>query len=150
MVGGWVKIPATMVGRGGKILKLHWVECPKPKFGPENKWIKTSYLESHIYQWLKTSCLLISDFLIERLKASDRKPHSFYEPQLTQYDEKCTLAVKIIFPVGVIKIICTAPFLEAQELHSRSTWKTNVYVNKSPFKNFCVGNVGSLYLLVAK
>ena len=46
---GWVKISANMVGWQRKTLKLNWVNCPKTvqktKLGPENKWLKTSYLE---------------------------------------------------------------------------------------------------------
>ena len=39
---GWIKISVTIIGRRQKILKL---QSPKNKFGPENKWFKTSYLE---------------------------------------------------------------------------------------------------------
>ena len=88
--------------------------------------------------------LLILDFLAGVLKSAktSRKVHSFYntvsfkkpnllhEPQLTQHFKKYTfgtrpktlLALNIfpasMFLVGFRKNICTAPLLDAQELHS--------------------------------
>ena len=55
-----------------------------------------------------------------------------------------------MFLVDVRKNICTAPFLDAQELHSRSTWKANVctflYISVRKFfsvRNFSlVGGMG--------
>ena len=44
----WVKLSGTMVGRRQNVLKLQWLKCPKTIptiFGPENKWLNTSYLE---------------------------------------------------------------------------------------------------------
>ena len=71
----------------------------KKKFGPENNRLKTSNLEFYV---------LIRDFLVESLKArktskkdhtlyktiSTKKPHSFHEPQLTQYYQKFTLTTQ--------------------------------------------------------
>ena len=79
--------------------------------------------------------LFISDFLQKVLKSTkiSKKDHSchntvllkkpyllFYEPQLTQHCKKYT-------PVTQQKTLltCTAPFPDAQELHSRSTWEEN-------------------------
>ena len=59
---------------------------------------------------------------------SPKKPHSFYEPELTHYKEYTPATQPKTFLVGVRKSICTAPFLGAQELHSRSTWKVNVCI----------------------
>ena len=41
-----------------------------------------------------------------------------------------------VFLVGVRKNICSAPFLDAQELHSQSNWKVNVCI----FLQISVGN----------
>ena len=42
-----------------------------------------------------------------------------------------------MFVVGVRKNTCSAPFLEAQYLHSWSRWKANVCIFfKSPSENF--------------
>ena len=84
-------------------------------------------------------CLLTSDFLAESLKANKneqknhlfyntvslKKPHSFYQPQLTQHYKNIfphIFTVKNMFLVGARKKICTAPFLDAQELRSWSPW----------------------------
>ena len=61
----------TMVGQRRKILELHWIKRPKTvlqktKFGPENKWFKTSE-----NKWLKTSYL---DFI--NFRFSGRKSQS--------------------------------------------------------------------------
>ena len=45
----WVKMSATMVDQGQKILKKHWLKRPKAmpqksKLGPKYKWFKISYL----------------------------------------------------------------------------------------------------------
>ena len=58
----------SMVGWRRKILKLHRLKRPKTvqkitKFGPGNKWLKTSYLVFEVY-------LLISDFLAKSFKGS--------------------------------------------------------------------------------
>ena len=80
-----------MVGRRRKMLKLHWLKCPKAvpkKFGSENEWLKTSYLELMYY------------FQITKLTKTSKKgqsfcnpvslknPHSSYEPQLNQHYKK--------------------------------------------------------------
>ena len=51
-----------------------------------------------------------------------KKPHSFYEPQLTQHYKKYTPATlsKTFSSLLSKKNIYTAPDLDAQELHSRS------------------------------
>ena len=61
----------TMVGQRRKILELHWIKRPKTvlrktKFGPENKWFKTSE-----NKWFKTSYL---DFI--NFRFSGRKSQS--------------------------------------------------------------------------
>ena len=93
--------------------------------------MKTSYLELSFH--------LISDFLAESLKAnknwkknffyntfSHKKPHLFYEHQLTQHYKKYIPAN--MFLVGVRKAIYTAPFLDTKELHSRSFGKANICI----------------------
>ena len=96
---------------------------------------------------------LISDFPAESLKANKnqqkrslvlqysfaQKPSLFYEPQPTQYCKKYTsrtqpktlLTLQIFqtcFWLVSKKNICTALFLDAQELHSQSTQKANVFI----------------------
>ena len=93
---------------------------------------------------------LISDFLVESLKPKKdqkkkithftiqfrSKSHSFYKPCLAQICSRnqaknlthFTNFQANMFLVGVIKSICTTPFQEAQELHSRRTWKVNVCI----------------------
>ena len=48
-----------------------------------------------------------------------------------------------MFLVGVRKNICTAPFLDAQELHSRSTWKQMTAYSWFPQENVCSRNAVS-------
>ena len=45
-----MKMSATMVDQRRKISKLYWIKChktvtQKKKFGAENNWLKTSYLQ---------------------------------------------------------------------------------------------------------
>ena len=92
-----------MDGRGRKILKLHWLKRPKTvtenrKLGPEN-----NYSKPHIWNL---------SFNYSRSTAKNLI-------HLTNFPGN-------IFLVCVRKSICTAPFLNAQELHSRGTWKANV------------------------
>ena len=60
-----------------------------------------------------------------------KKSHSFY--QHTHYYKKYTPAIqpKIYFWLVSEKNIYTAPFLDAQELHSQSTWKANISIFRS-------------------
>ena len=80
----------------------------------------------------------ISDFLEESFKANK---NSFYKPQLTwhwkQYatttQAKTFLTLQIFQQTslslsGVRKKICTAPILDAQELHSWSNFKAIVWI----------------------
>ena len=79
---------------------------------------------------------------------SPKKSHSFHEPQLTQRYKKDTPVMELnMFLVGVKKIIFTEPFLDAQELHSRSTLRANIsaYFCKSFFDNFCSRDEGNFY-----
>ena len=74
-----------------------------------------------------------------------KKPHSFYEPTHSTLQKiYCCNTAKNMFPVSVGKNICTAPFLDAQELHS---WQMSVYSCKAPFESVCSRDVGSFYLL---
>ena len=68
-----------------------------------------------------------------------KKPHLFYEPQLTWYWKQYapttqpktfdfTTFPANMFLFGVIKDICTTVFLDAQEPHSWSTLKPNVCI----------------------
>ena len=53
-----------------------------------------------------------------------------------------------MFLVDFRKDICTAPFLDVQELHSQSNWKSNIciflYVS---VRNICSKDVESFYLV---
>ena len=83
---------------------------------------------------------LISDFLAERLKANKKrnKDHRIYTYFIWQWKQYVTNTAKNLsdytnFPAnmflfGVWKNICTAPFLDAQELHLWSTLKVNVCI----------------------
>ena len=141
-----------------KISKLHWLKRPKTvskkrtKFGPENKWFKTSYLEFGVQ-------LLVSDFLAESLKASKNKQknHSFYNTvslkirthftklnslniiknMLLQRSQKPYSLYDLLkftqFPSKHVsglcqKSFCTASFLDTQKLHSGSTGKANACI----------------------
>ena len=101
------------------------------------------------------SFLLISYFLAESLKANknqQKRPHilqysfsqktSFILQTLTHLTLKIICSLNTakslsdftnfqanIFLFGVRKNICTAPFLDAQELHSWSTLKANVCIS---------------------
>ena len=94
------------------------------------------------------------EFLAESLKAkkiskkdhsvynrvSLKKSHSLYEPQFTEHRKKYTLATqaKTLLTLQIFqqtcfwlvseKKYCTATFLDAQKLNSRSAWKANVFV----------------------
>ena len=85
--------------------------------------------------------LLISDFLTESFKANKnwQKRHPFYntfsfkKPHLVSTHStiwkiysRNTAENPLI---DVRKNICTAPFLDVQELHSQSTWKPNVCIS---------------------
>ena len=75
-----------------------------------------------------------------------KKPHSFYEHQLTQNYKKYTPAN--MFLVGVRKNIYTAPFLDAQELHSRRIGKQmSVYSRKCSLEIFGSRDVENFYLV---
>ena len=127
---GWVKMSATMVGGRGRILKLHWLKSTKtvPKKWNWDQKINDSKL--HI-------CSLSINFrffgrksqsqqklakMITQEIVSLKKPHSFYEPKLTQHYKKYTPATlsKTFSSLLSKKNIYTAPDLDAQELHSRS------------------------------
>ena len=91
-----------------------------------------------------------------------KKPHSFYESQLFWNWKWITCsqntAKKLsqftnfpanMFLFGVRKIICAAPFLDAQELLSWSTLKANVciFLRISLRKFFCFQDVAKFYLV---
>ena len=117
---------ATMVCQRRKELKLHWIKRTKTvpqktKFGPENKF-KTSCSEfinfrfsggkSQSQQKLEKRSLILQYSFAQKpslnVRTSTQKP----------YFKNCPANM---FLVGVRKHICTAPFLDAQELRSRST-----------------------------
>ena len=114
---------------------------------------KYHYLKFQVEVDIIRVCFLISGFLAESIKVSKiqrkrslilqtvslKKPYSFYEPQLTRHWKKyspatqpktfLTLQITNFYSknlVGVRKNICTAPFLNDQELHSQSTLKASV------------------------
>ena len=130
------------------------------KFGPENKWFKTSYLK------------FIFSFQIFEQKVSKptktskkdhpfynavlpKKPYPFSEPQLTQLSKNILPAAhpKTLHALQTFQQTCfwlvseknigTAPFPDAQELHSRSTWKANVCILRSSHRR-CFGKKGVL------
>ena len=59
-----------------------------------------------------------------------KKHHSFCETPLTKHYKRYTPATQPKTCLWLVsgKNICTAPFLEPQELHSRSTWKSNICI----------------------
>ena len=108
----------------------------------------------HMLQWTSSDVFLISDFLVESFKDNKNQQkrsnflqHSFaLEPSLI-LRTSTHLMLKIIcsrntaknlsdftnfranlFLFGFRKDICTAPFLDAQELHFSSTLKANVCI----------------------
>ena len=68
----------------------------------------------HKLRWISSEFFLISDFLAESLKAS-QKSSWLYKFSKKRVSVSC-------------QEICTAPFLDAQELYSRSTLKANVHI----------------------
>ena len=106
----------------------------------------------HLFQWTLSELFLISDFLTESLKANKNQQkrslilqYSFAQKTSLILRISTLLKLKIIcsqntakklsqftnFPAnmflfGVRKNICTAPFLDAQELHSWITLKASV------------------------
>ena len=93
--------------------------------------------------------LLISDFLVESLKANKnyqkyhsfyntvqlKKPHSFYEPQLTQHCKKYS-------PVTQVK---TSFWLLSEKTIGSVAKQMFVYSCKSPFQNVSSRDVGSFW-----
>ena len=81
---------ATVVRRRQKILRLHWLECPKTV--AKNKiWTRKQVIENLIFGVY----LLIPGLLVESRKANKNYQKIslilrslFYEPQLTQHYEK--------------------------------------------------------------
>ena len=62
--------------QGGKNLKLHWLQCPKTV--PKNKIWSWNWM---IKKLIFGADILISDFLVESLKANknyQKNDHSFY------------------------------------------------------------------------
>ena len=79
------------------------------------------------------SFFLISDFLAEYLKAFLRNSTQLTlkiicSRNIAKNVSDFTNFLANIFLFSVRKNICTAPFLDAQELHSWSTLRTNVFV----------------------
>ena len=68
----------------------------------------------HKLRWISSEFFLISDFLAESLKASQESSW-LYKFSKKRVSVSC-------------QEICTAPFLDAQELYSRSTLKANVHI----------------------
>ena len=98
------------------------------------------------FQWISSEFFLISDFLPESRKANKKKnlqkrshvlqysfaqkAHSFYEHQLTWHCKQYAPATqpKPFWFSKFSENIFTAPFLDAQELHSWSTLKANACI----------------------
>ena len=124
----------TKAGGQQKKLKLHWLKRPE-KIPKKLRNLDQKINDSKhqiIYQfqifWQKVSKPTKTSKEDHSFynTASLKKPHIFYK---TQYYYSRDIAKKLthytnfpanMFPVGVRKNICTAPFLEAQELHSQS------------------------------
>ena len=107
---------------------------------------KINHSKPHYWSYLS-----VSDLLVTRSQqghsfyntAWPKKPHSFFEPQLTQHYKKYTSSTqpKSVLTLQIIhqkrfwlvseKNICTTPFLDAQKQYSWSTWKANVYLFKN-------------------
>ena len=116
----WVKLSGTIVERGQNVLKLQWLKCPKTIptiFGPENKWLNTVLLKKPHFTNLNS--LNITKNIL---------------PQDSQ---------KHVSGCCQKKNICTALFLDAQELYSRITCIfLQIFVQNLLFQ--CIG---SFYLV---
>ena len=165
---GSVKISATMVGQRRKMLKLHWlkhtkknqktklyqkINDSKPHIWSLSMNFRFSGRKSQSQQKLEkkithfTKQFRSKQFLI--LRTSTHSP--LYKIFYRNTAKKLTQFINFpgnMFLVGVRKYICTGPFLDAQELHSRSTWKANVgiflYIS---VRNVCSRDVGRFYLV---
>ena len=127
----------------------------KLKFGPGNKFFKTSYLEFTFS--FRFSSRMSSQSQQNLAKNITHFTIPFCSKNLTYFTNlNCFNIVKKIFPqhskkpahftkfpanmflVVVKKKTCTAPFLEAKELHSRTTGKAFLYMSVRSF-NLVVG-----------
>ena len=138
-----------MDGRRQKTVKLHWLKRPKTvikkkSLYQKNRSSKTSYSEficqfqifeankkqqkkSLILQYSSTqkaSLILRTSTVSQHQNVNIKKVTSVTQPK-----SLLTLQISQQTCSGWChKSICTAQFLDAQELHSRSTWKANVCI----------------------
>ena len=100
-----MKMSATMVDQRRKISKLYWIKChktvtQKKKFGAENNWLKTSYLQFIAINFRfsgrksQSQQQLVEKTTHFTIQSRSKKPHSFYKPQRTEHYKKSTLATK--------------------------------------------------------
>ena len=139
---------AAMVGRPRKVLKLHWMQrletAPPPLSPPSppkknitKKWFKKiSYLEFINFRYsdrmpqskeklAKTLTYFTIQFCSKSLNSlnivkTNLSQHS-QKPYFTYFQANTSL-------VGIRENISTRSFLDAKELHYRSTWKANVCI----------------------
>ena len=85
--------------------KLYWIKChktvtQKKKFGAENNWLKTSYLQFIAINFRfsgrksQSQQQLVEKTTHFTIQSRSKKPHSFYKPQRTEHYKKSTLATK--------------------------------------------------------
>ena len=156
---------ATMVGQRRKISKLHWLNTLKQSPKNWNLDQKINFSKPHIWSLpfhFRFSSRMSSQSQQNLAKNITHFTIPFCSKILTYFTNlNCFNIVKKIFPqhskkpahftkfpanmflVVVKKKTCTAPFLEAKDLHSRTTGKAFLYMSVRSF-NLVVGWITSL------
>ena len=156
---------ATMVDQRRKISKLHWLNTLKQSPKNWNLDQKINFSKPHIWSLpyhFRFSSRMSSQSQQNLAKNITHFTIPFCSKNLTYFTNlNCFNIVKKIFPqhskkpahftkfpanmflVVVKKKTCTAPFLEAKELHSRTTGKAFLYMSVRSF-NLVVGWITSL------
>ena len=156
---------ATMVGQRRKISKLHWLNTLKQSPKNWNLDQKINFSKPHIWSLpfhFRFSSRMSSQSQQNLAKNITHFTIPFCSKNLTYFTNlNCFNIVKKIFPqhskkpahftkfpanmflVVVKKKTCTATFLEAKELHSRTTGKAFLYMSVRSF-NLVVGWITSL------
>ena len=133
-----------------KIFKSHWLKRPKTVLKKKETWTKIQMVQNLMFGVY----LLISEFLVESPKANEnqQKRSLILQYSLAQKTSLISrtsthLILQKIYSCKTVKnlpqlanflanmlLLCvrknisTAPFLNAQELHSQGTWKANVCI----------------------
>ena len=145
---------ATMVGQRRKISKLHWLNTLKQSPKNWNLDQKINFSKPHIWSLpfhFRFSSRMSSQNQQNLAKNITHFTIPFCSKNLTYFTNlNCFNIVKKIFPQHSKKLAHftkfpanTAPFLEAKELHSRTTGKAFLYMSVRSF-NLVVGWITSL------